>query len=132
MRLLDAVEDKHDTVSALATAVVLLNQADAELGTVLKDRIQNDFFLRRIDTSQLIEELTDEVILLSQGHRWRLGLFLSFLFSFFLALLLAFFLLLLFTFVLHDRLSELDVDRNAVVLFEVARNWNLDDRRIEF
>ena len=115
----------------MTASIVLLNQSYCLLNIDIQgERILNHFNLRLVTFIKSYHELVDKLLLLDKWHRRNL------LFAFVIVLLLFFLLLLLClllflaTAILFNWLLKDQVEFNTVVLAEIARYWDLNDRRI--
>ena len=129
--LFEFLLDQHNTVTALSTSLVLLNETDCISDAQLDgERILDYLRLRLRRLPALYHVVVHQLDLLIE---WLGRLLLLLVVAVILLglLLLLLFLLFLFTasITLH-LLFELDVNWNAAVLAEVARHRDFDDGRI--
>lgn len=126
-----SVLDGLDTVTALTTTLVLLNQTDS--GGYLhieSERIMHDFFDRLRTLIILarvvgVHDFIDQKLLFFHRLRLRFRLLFS---SFLLFLFTCFLLLFLFASVTFDLLFKREFNLDFIVLFEVGGNGNLNNR----
>ena len=126
----DLLQSVKITSTTLSTSLVLLNQTDGRCDLEIESEwVVSNLFdgLGRIET--LGQDVVDLELFFSHSHNMLLWtIILGLLLSFLALLLLATLLTLLSLATTVNLFLEDDVDRDVIILLEVARHWDLDHR----